>query len=102
VKVRDAVLPFFSCNERICSIQLEDPKSARSATLFVPAIRGDDPRRNGMLPLPSEYRNKDLRVFTDAGKRLGYGAKAWIVGVLDNAPGEDQRDIEVTVIYAAT
>ena len=94
-------LPWFTfCNDRICSITLEDPASARTADLFVPVIRGDEPRRNGMLPLPSDFRNKDLRVFTDTGKRVGYGTRVWIVGTLDNAPSANERDIEVTVIIA--
>ena len=102
VKVRGTLsIPWFTfCNERICSITLEDPSSARTAGLYVPAIRGDDERRNGMLPLPSDFSNKDLKVFTDAGKRIGYGATVWVIGTLDNAATEEQRDIEVTAIIA--
>jgi len=102
VRIRGTLsLPWFTfCNDRICSITLEDPASARTADLFVPVIRGDDPRYNGMLPLPSDFRNRDLKVFTDTGKRVGYGARVWIIGTLDNAPTEEVRDIEVAAIVA--
>ena len=88
---------FTFCNSRICSIVLDDPASAKEATLFVPALRGDDPHRNGMLPLPSDFTDSDLTVYTSAGKRQAYNAVAWITGTLDNEPAEKERDLEVTV-----
>ncbi|MHB8959444.1 MAG: hypothetical protein ACYDAN_07445 [Candidatus Limnocylindrales bacterium] len=102
VRIRGRLsLPYFTfCNTRICSIVLDDPASAKEATLFVHALRGDDPHRNGMLPLPSDFKNSDLTVYTSTGKRLGYNALAWITGTLDNEPAEKERDIEVTVIEA--
>jgi hypothetical protein len=103
VRIRGTLsVPFFTfCNDDHCSIALEDPASSRSVDLFVTVIRGSIPKRNAMLPLPSDFTNKDLKVYTEDGRRLGYGAKVWITGTLDNEPGADQRDIDVTRILAA-
>jgi hypothetical protein len=102
VRIRGTLsVPFFTfCNDEHCSITLEDPASSRDAGLYVTVIRGSIPKRNAMLPLPSDFTNKDLKVYTEAGKRVGYGAKVWITGTLDNEPGAGQRDIDVTRILA--
>jgi hypothetical protein len=103
VRIRGTLsIPWFTfCNDEHCSITLEDPASTRSAGLYVTMIRGSIPKRNAMLPLPSDFTNKDLKVYTEAGKRLGYGSKVWITGKLDNEPGDGGRDLEVTRILAA-
>ncbi|MEW6223988.1 MAG: hypothetical protein AB1627_05095 [Chloroflexota bacterium] len=102
VRIRGTLsIPWFTfCTDRRCRISLDDPASARTTDLLVAVIRGDDPRYNGMLPLPKDFGKKDLKVFTDTGKRVGYGARVWVVGTLDNAPSEDVRDIEVSAITA--
>jgi hypothetical protein len=103
VRIRGTLsAPFITSCGSTCAIHLDDPKSSRWAYIDVPVIGEGDAQQNGMLKLPSSFRNKDLKVFASDGTQLGHGDKAWIVGTLDNAPTEDHRSIQVVTIETAS
>jgi hypothetical protein len=94
-------LPFITSCGATCSLHLDEPRTSRWAYIQVPVLGSDDEQRNGMLELPSNYRDRDLTVYAADGSRLGAGDRAWIIGTLDNAPSEDTRSIEVIAIEPA-